>query len=363
MKIKRWFAVATILTMGQFGPLTTASATQDAPATPANSSTGTVEVVASGLVNPRGFAFGPNNELIVALGGTGGETAGIVVAGDDTCPKSLLDGVRSTRVAFAAYSGVADVAFHEGELYALVSGGNIDGDALANGLYEVETDGQLTLRADISGFIRDNPVTDVPGDYDTDGQPYALRPVDDGFLVTEGNSNQLLHVSLDGSIRRIADLSAGHPIPTGLTVGPEGEIYVGFLTPAPYPEGAASVVRIGPDGARTEVWSGLSLITALALGPDGALYALELATGHGDDPNAIAPGTGRVVRQTGPAEAEPVVTGLNLPTAMRFAPDGSLFIGGPTVGADDGQGTIIRVVFSGTDAVAVPEVLAVPTCD
>ncbi|MBA3337729.1 MAG: ScyD/ScyE family protein [Chloroflexia bacterium] len=362
MSASHGLILGIVFLLGLSGATGIRSASQAAPATPVDSGSATIAIVATGLVNPRGFTFGPDGELIVALGGAGGDSAGIVVVGDDACPIPLVEGLRSTRVAFGAYSGVADVAFLDGRLYALISGGNIDGDELANGLYAVESDGELTLLADISGFIRDNPVADVPGDFDTDGQPYALRPVDDGFLVTEGNSNQLLHVTPDGAVRRVADLSAGHPIPTGLAIGSEGEIYVGFLTPAPYPEGGATVVRVEPDGTQQEVWTGLSLITALAIGPQGDLYALELATGHGDDPSAIGPGTGRVVRQTGPGDAEPVVTGLNLPTAMRFAPDGALLISGPTVGADDGEGTIVRVNLPGTGAVEVPDDLAIPAC-
>jgi hypothetical protein len=57
---------------------------------------------------------------------------------------------------------------------------------------------------------------------------------------------------------------------------------------------------------------------------------------------------------TGPDTAAPVVTGLTLPVAMDFGPDGALYIAGPTFGADEGQGTILRVDLSGPQPIPVP---------
>ena len=322
---------------------------------------GPVLVVASALTNPRGFAFDEAGSIVVASAGQSGVTAGVVRIGEDGCPVPIAAGLPSYRVAFGGPVGVADVAFRDGALYALVAGGNIDADGMRNGLYQVEEGGALTLIADISAFIRDNPVAERPRDYDTDGQPYAMVAMDDAFWATEGNSNQLLRLGLDGSVSRVADLSAGRPIPTGIAPAPDGGVYVGLFTAAPYREGAASVREVSANGAVREVWSGLTLVTALAVGPDGALYALEMATGiDPDDPASIGPGSGRVVRQTGPETAEEVVTGLNLPVAMAFGPGGALYIAGPAFGGDDGAGTILRVDVSGGFPVTVPDSLPAP---
>ena len=323
-----------------------------------------VTVVASGLTNPRGFSFDADGGIVVALAGQSGPTAGAARIGESGCPAPIVEGLPSYRVAFGGPVGVADVAFLDGQLYALVAGGDIDAGGMRNGLYRVEEAGELTLVADISAFIRDNQVAERPGDYDTDGQPYEMVAMGDAFWATEGNSNQLLRLGLDGSVGRIADLSAGHPIPTGIAPGPDGGVYVGLFTSAPYREGEASVVEISPEGAVTEVRSGLTLVTALAVGSDGALYALEMAAGiDPDDPASIAPGSGRVVRQTGPDAVEEIVTGLSLPVAMEFAADGALYVAAPAFGGDDGAGTILRIDLSGGVPVAVPESLpAPPSC-
>lgn len=321
-----------------------------------------VTVVAAGLTHPRGFAFAPDGTLFVALAGRSGPNAGVVRI-EDGCPVVVAGGLPAYPIAFGAITGVADVAYLDGQLYVLLSGGNIDRDGMPNGLYRLDGAGGVELVANISAFIRDNPVAAKPRDYDTDGQPYAMLAMGDAFWVTEGNSNQLLRVGLDGTVGRVADLSQGHPIPTGIAPAPDGGAYVAFFTAAPYTEGSAKVVRVAPDGAVSDVWTGLSLIAALAVGQDGSLYALEMATGHGDDPDAIAPDTGRVVRMADPDAAEPVVTDLALPIAMDFGPDGALYVAGPAFGADEGQGTILRINLSSEQPIMVPtELPAGPRC-
>ncbi len=353
---------APILPVSQATSAPSTAALQDpvlAAATPGPNET--VTVVAGGLRNPRGFTFAPDGAMVVALAGQPGPHAEVVRI-EGGCPVVIAGGLPAYQIVFGALTGVADVAYLDGALYALLSGGDTDRGDVPNGLYRLDGEG-AELVADISAFIRDHPVAEKPRDYDTDGQPYAMLAMGDAFWVTEGNSNQLLRVGLDGTVARVADLSQGHPIPTGIAPAPGGGAYVAFFTPSPYAEGSARVVAVAPDGAVTDVWTGLTLITGLAVGQDGTLYVLEMATGHGDDPDAIAPGTGRVVRMTGPNVAEPVVTGLALPIAMEFGPDGALYVAGPTFGANAGQGTILRVDLSGEQPIAVPpELPAGPAC-
>lgn len=321
-----------------------------------------VTVVAAGLTNPRGFTVAPDGTLMVAIAGREGPHAGVARI-EDGCPVLVADGLPAYRIVFGAVTGVADVAYLNGQLYALLAGGDTDRGETPNGLYRLGSVEGAELVADVSAFIREHPVTEKPRDFDTDGQPYAMLAMGDAFWVTEGNSNQVLRVGLDGTVARVADLSQGHPIPTGIAPAPGGDAYVAFFTHAPYTEGSAKVVKVAPDGTVTDVWTGLTLVTALAVGPDGTLYALEMATGHGDDPDAIAPGTGRVVRMTGPDTMEPVVTGLMLPVAMDFGRDNALYIAGPTFGADEGQGTILRIDLSTGEPVVVPtEFPAGPAC-
>ena len=321
-----------------------------------------VTVVASGLVNPRGFTFDAENQLQVAIAGATGNTAGVAEIDDAGCPAMVVAELPSYRVVFGGPVGVADVAVLDGGRYFLLAGGNIDDGGMPNGLYRIAEGGENSLVADVSAFIRDNPVADRPGDYDTDGQPYAMLAMGDAFWVTEGNSNQLLRLGLDGAVSRVADLSAGHPIPTGIAPAPESGAYVALFTAAPYREGAAKVLAVAADGTVTDAWTNLTLLTDLAIGPDGALYVLEMATGiDPDDPASIGPGSGRVVRQTGLDTSEVVVTGLSLPVAMAFGPDGALYIAGPAFGADNGEGTIVRIELPASGSIDISAVASPAT--
>ena len=317
---------------------------------------GTTEVVARGLVNPRGFTWLPDGRMVVAEAGSGGPTARVVAVEPDGTLTELLGGFPTARVVFRGISGIADVAIGpDGQLYALVSGGDINRDLARNGLYRLDGAGGAEFVADISAFIRDNPVANVPGDYDDDGQPYRLLPTaeDDGYVVTEGNSCQLLRVGLDGTVARVADLSADNWIPTGLAEADEGEVYAATFTGAPFAAGSARVLRVAGDGSLETAWSNLTMVTDLALGPDGNCYALEMASGYSQDTGGPVPESGRVVRLRSdrPDAPEVLVEGLHYPAHLRIGPewaDGGapvIYVSGPTLEADDASGTVIRVTL------------------
>ncbi len=215
-----WTAVAPVRWMTAApAPATAQGAVLAAAATPGPDDV--VTVVASGLTNPRGFTIAPDGTLVVAIAGREGPHAGVARI-EDGCPVLVADGLPAYRIVFGAVTGVADVAYLNGQLYALLAGGDTDRGETPNGLYRLDSVGGAELVADVSAFIREHPVTEKPRDFDMDGQPYAMLAMRDAFWVTEGNSNQVLRVGLDGTVARVADLSQGHPIPTGIAPAPGG---------------------------------------------------------------------------------------------------------------------------------------------
>lgn len=322
--------------------------------------------IASGLTNPRGFTWGPDGTLYVALAGSGGATAateqaptsgiigpfhggvtGAVAKITNGCPVAVATGLASTFDGQGEALGAEDVAFLGGQLYVSVDGGGpVHGNAdHASGIYKVNADGSATLVADLSAYLRANPVKTAPRDYDPDADGYRMvADAKGGVLwVLEPNSGGVLSVKPDGTIARIADLSVGHPVPSAIVAAPGGGVFIGMLTAVPFPDGSSKVIKVSAAGAVAEVWTGLTTVTGLAVGADGALYALELSTGNLQNPPFLVPGSGKVVKQTGATTSENVATGLMFPISMGFGPDGGLYVAMPAIGAENGSGAILWV--------------------
>lgn len=343
-------------------------------------------VVAHGLTNPRGFTWGADGTLYVALAGTGAVTVPATpaqvatIAGSNASPaasaagKPTVTGVGQTSVGTLTASvvkivggcavpvatglastglpdlgwifGAAAVAFLDGQLYVIVAGGG-PSQGLPNypdGVYRIAADGTATLVADLSAWFRAHPVAHPWPPITPEGEPYAMLARDGALWITESNQEQLLRVTPDGTVSRVADFSPlGDSVPTGLAAAPGGGLYVGFLSPLPFTDGTAKVLKVSAAGQMTDVWTGLTAVTAVAVGPDGTLYASELATGNSAQAPFYHPNTGKVVRQTGPGTAAEVATGLNYPAALAFGPDGALYVGSPALGAVPGAGIIARL--------------------
>ena len=321
-----------------------------------------IEVLASGLTNPRGFGWGPNGTLHLALAGTGGNTrieaaegftvqiglSSSVVTVADGCATPVVMGLVSMLWEEAGWIwGAMDVSFLDDQLYVLLSGAGPSNlsPASFSGVFRVHEDGTMTLVADVTTWLPMHPPAFIPPDYGTDGSLFDLEVAGDGFLLSEAVGGQLLSVALDGSIATVADLSEGHLVPTGIAVDAEGNAFVGFETTPPYEDGASKVVKVTPNGTVTDHWTGLTAVTDVAFGPDGVLYAAEMATVNTGEEPFLRPDSGRIVRQAGPDSLEPVVTELPYPVGIGFDTDGRLVFSAPAFGPDGGvgQGVLLAV--------------------
>lgn len=208
-----------------------------------------------------------------------------------------------------------------------------------NGVLRVNADGTTELIADLSTFLKANPVANPePDDFEPDGTPYSLVTVRGDFYVVEPNHGELDRITPDGQISRIVDVSAtyGHVVPT--TVDYHGNFYVGTL--GTFENGLKGmVIKVTPSGQTQVVASGLSSILGVAV-HQGKLYVLE---NEGGFPNLCA---GRVLRvsHSGKLEkTEVVATGLQHPTAMTFGPDGNLYVSNYGFGFPSGAGQVVRI--------------------
>jgi len=332
-----------------------------------------VSVFATGFNNPRGLKFGPDGYLYVAEGGAGGAMSTVgqceqaagppagpgPYSGDFTARISKVDknGVvttvadklpsSQTSAAFGnLVSGVADVAFLHGQLYALLSGAGCSHGLAGtnNGIIRIHRDGTWDMVANLSVFQKAHPTANPePDDFEPDGTWYSMVAVDGTFFAVEPNHGELDAVAPGGHIRRVADISSveGHIVPTAIAYR-DDSFYVGNLDTFPIKDGSSKILKISRDGKIRCVVIDLTIITGLAFDRKGRLYVLENTTGN----QMPTPGTGKVVRIDGNDQVTEIATGLFLPTAMTFGPDGNLYVSNVGFGPPPvGLGQVVKITL------------------
>jgi hypothetical protein len=317
-------------------------------------------VVATGLTNPRRVRFGPAGLLYVAEAGVGGSLQGtcawpgnmFTAAGPylggytgrvsrirrDGTRETVADGLPSFTDGFGDSLGPTDIAWIGGTLYVLIEGGGCT-RGLPNdpaGVVRINGNGTYTYVANITAFIRANPVAAEPlcgplGDCEPDGVPHSMFAHGNYLYVVETNHNSVLRVSpSSGVIERLSDMSLIDPAPIVMTPdGPDfligafdglilsanrsfGEIAVvldgfgpivditrvgnrlylleTFGAATPWTPDTGSVVRVDKDGTRTVIASGLNFPIGMdRQGND--LYVSTVSYGQGP-----VPGLGKIVR-------------------------------------------------------------------
>jgi hypothetical protein len=249
-------------------------------------------------------------------------------------------------------SGVAALAFLDGQLYGVEAGAGCSHGLLGTAPtgFRVNPDGSTTSIANLSAFQQAHPVANPePDDFEPDGTWYSMIALRNKLSAVEPNHGELDEISLDGAVRRVVDISAsqGHVVPTSLAY--HGTFSVGNLSTFPVTPGSSKVLQITPSGQITARVSGLTTTVALAFNERGMLYALETDTVAGF-PGPAAAGSGTVVCVNGDGSLTTVATGVVLPTAMTFGPDGALYVSNVGFGVPvAGAGQIVRIATSTHD--------------
>jgi hypothetical protein len=256
--------------------------------------------------------------------------------------------------------GVADLSFIDGTLYALLAGGGCShGNAVPNGIVSVNThNGSWKLVANLSQFIQSHPVKyPNPPDFEPDGTFYSMVVYQNRAYVVEPNHGQVISVGGPDDIYTALDVSAsqGHIVPTAITER-DGNFFLGNLNQFPIEPNYARILELsrvacnpvqdlvdggGPRSLHIVASeAGFTTVVGTEFGPDGLLYVLELSNGAGNP----APGNGKVVRVQRDGTIEDVATGLSVPTAMTFGPDGKLYVSNWGA-AGPGAGQIVKITI------------------
>jgi hypothetical protein len=241
-------------------------------------------------------------------------------------------------------SGVADVAFIGDTLYAILAGAGCSHGLAGtdNAVLRVNADGTTTMIADLSAFQKTHPVENPePADFEPDGTWYSMVAVRGALYAVEPNHGELDVISTDGEIRRIVDISAsqGHIVPTAVAY--DGNFFVGNLNTFPIQEGSSKILKITPSGQLKTFATGFTTILGLAFDNQHRLYVLENTTGN----LLPTPNTGKVLRIDHNGDVQEIASGLSLPTAMTFGPDGNLYVSNVGFGPPPvGLGQVVKVV-------------------
>ncbi len=113
-----------------------------------------------------------------------------------------------------------------------------------------------------------------------------------------------------------------NPVPTGVTVGADGNIYVGLLSGAPFPAGGAKVLQVTPDGTISDALTNLTMVVDVEFSPDGELYASEISENFLVQP----PANGLVLKGNADGTSTVVVPDLFLANGIAFDAEGNLYV-------------------------------------
>ncbi len=194
-----------------------------------------------------------------------------------------------------------------------------------------------------------------PDGFIKESHPWDLAASPDGMLyVADAGGNMLLKVNplngraevvtvFDGLPGPFPNPARGgaeesDPVPTGVVVGADGSVYVSFLPGFPFLPGSAKVVKVHADGSVEDFAGGLTMVTDLGMGPDGNLYAVQLAIFSEQGP---VPNSGALVRIHPDGQTETVLDGLSFPTGVDFNRAGDAYVIVNGVGAP-GSGEVHR---------------------
>ena len=329
-----------------------------------------VSVFSTGFNNPRGLKFGPDGNLYVAEGGTGGplsttsaDCAQVPIGigpytgspvgarisqvdrhGNRTTVIDNLPSSQTSADSGALISGVGDVAFIDDTLYAVLAGaGCSHGIAdIPNGVIRVHHDASWKMVANLSAFQQANPVMNPnPADFEPDGTWYNMVAVGHDLYAVEPNHGEIVKVASNGGISRVIDISAsqGHIVPSAMTYF-RGNLYVGNLGVFPQNVGSSNIYKITPGGQISVAVGGFDMVLGIAFDNRGRMVVLEMSAGN----SAPVPYTGRVTRISSSGAREILADGLFFPTGMTVGPSGDVYVsnfgfGPPPVGI----GQVLRI--------------------
>ena len=298
---------------------------------------GNIWVIDSGLGGQDEVGFFNTQAMTdtVAMGGNSAQVAMITPDGEVTVVANLP----SLLMGMEALGG-GRLALLDGVLYATVGQGAGDpawaGLPNFGGVVSVSADG-IAMVGSTWDFERANNPDETTL---LDSHPYGLTAGPDGMLyVADSGANDVVRMDpATGEVELVAVLDAlpgvfpsgtrggemlTDPVPTSVLFDEAGNMYVSYLSGAPFIPGTSGVKMVTPDGVISDYVVGLTMITDLRWGPDGEMYGVQFGMFTEEGPQ---PGSGAVIHIMPGADSVPVVEGLTFATSLDFNAAGDVYV-------------------------------------
>jgi sugar lactone lactonase YvrE len=337
-----------------------------------------LEILATGLLDPR-FVAVDGDTIYFTEAGAGGDLEVFEMAGEGTpapmVPISVRgmtgklssvgpDGTVTTVVDdFMSYTfgenaeivGAGGVAVEGGMAYVAVGSPGpftpaIDLTGEEGVLVEVDlASGEQRIVANLAEY----EILNNPDPMMVDSNIYGVAVREGVAYVTDAGGNSILAVDIASGEITLFAVTGGidgpfpnpnrqgemqiDSVPTGIKLGPDDRLYVGYLTGGPFIPGTAKIDAFSVDGSVETVATGLTTVTDVAFGPDGHLYAMVMSSSF------LEMGPGQVVRVMADGGHMVVVDGLVFPNGMAFDAAGNLVITHKVSFGIPGGGELVRI--------------------
>lgn len=329
--------------------------------TPAGDESVTSEVLLTGLADPR-FVVIDGTDIYFTESGIGGDEP-IFVPTDQETPVSHLGrtGKVSKLSADGSVTEIADdlVSYTFGDAGEIVgpTGLALDGEGSVyvsvgapgpfvadmprtgeeGALLKIDIEsGERTVVADLIDW----EITENPDPLFIDSNPYGMSVVEGVAYVADAGGNSIIAVDLESSEVSTFAVTGGLPtdvfgeagnggrdgapeldsVPSSVVRGPDGRLYIAYLTGGPFPAGYAPIDAYNLDGTKERVEEGLTMTADIAFDSRDRLYASIISI------DLINGGPGQVVRVEEDGTLTVIVDGLAMAAGIAFDADDSLYV-------------------------------------